>query len=73
MIAVADLNAERRPALEAVLCECLIVSNRARATAQTAGGGGRDQGAAAAADDARMDAAVRESFARLPDELPKRS
>ena len=72
VIEVADLEAEHRPALEAVLCECLIVSNRARATAQTAGRGGHDQGAAAAEDDARMDAAVRESFARLPDELPSR-
>ena len=70
VIAVTDLTAEIRPTLEAVLCECLIASNRGRATAETAGRGGRELGEHAAEEDGRMVTAMRESFERLPRDLP---
>ena len=44
IIAVTDLTAEIRPTLEAVLCECLIASNRGRATAETGAEAGASSG-----------------------------
>jgi hypothetical protein len=70
VIQVTGLTTRTRPVLEAVLSECLIATNRASATAETVGRGGRQFGEQAAEDDARMVAAVRESFAQLPAELP---
>jgi hypothetical protein len=70
VIQVTGLTSRSRPVLEAVLCECLIVTNRARTTAETVGRGGSDFGEQAAQEDVRMVAAVRESFDHLPADLP---
>src|ERR1700745_1518741 len=54
VIAVSDLTAETCPALAAVLCDSLIASNRARATAETVGRGGHEVGEQAAEELASM-------------------
>jgi hypothetical protein len=70
VIQVSGLTTRTRPVWEAVLCESLIVTNRARTTAETVGRGGSDFGEHAAEDDVHMVAAVRESFDHLPADLP---